>query len=113
MDGPTDTTDHDLTENNRALVRSFIETVFVDGQLIRLKDFVDEDSYAEHNPRLGDGVTMLRAALEAGHDGRRRMDYHRTHRVLPKEALCSASARETMVAFIPPSMIFFGWPMAK
>ena len=68
MDGPTDTTDHDLTENNRALVRSFIETVFVDGQLIRLKDFVDEDSYAEHNPRLGDGVTMLRAALEAGPD---------------------------------------------
>ena len=82
VDGPTDATDHDLTENNRALVRSFIETVFVDGQLNRLTDFVDEDTYAEHNPRLGDGVTMLRAALEAGDNGRKRIDYHRVHRVL-------------------------------
>ena len=82
VDGPTDATDHDLTEDNRALVRSFIETVFIDGQLNRLTDFVDEDTYAEHNPRLGDGVTMLRAALGAEDNGRNRIDYHRIHRVL-------------------------------
>lgn len=82
VDGPTDATDHDLTENNRALVRSFVETVLVDGQLNRLTDFVDEDTYAEHNPRLGDGVTILQSALEAEDEGYRSIDYHRVHRIL-------------------------------
>jgi predicted SnoaL-like aldol condensation-catalyzing enzyme len=82
VDGATEATDHGLTENNRALVRSFIETVFVDGLLNRLTDFVDEDAYAEHNPRLGDSMTILRAALEAGDNGRKRIDYHRIFRVL-------------------------------
>ena len=82
VDGATEATDLRLTEINRAFVRSFIETVFVDGQLNRLTDFVDADTYAEHNPRLGDGLTILRAALEAGDNGRKRIDYHRIHRVL-------------------------------
>ncbi len=80
--GPTDATDHDLTENNRAFVRSFVETVLVDGQLDRLTGFIDKEAFAEHNPHQGDGVSMLRAALEAGDNGHKRIDYHRVHRVL-------------------------------
>ena len=56
--------------------------MLVDGQLDRLTDFVDEDTYGEHNPRLGDGVSTLRSALEAEDKGRRRIDYQRVHRVL-------------------------------
>lgn len=82
VDGPTESVDHDLTENNRAFVRSFVETVLVDEQLDRLKDYVDEDAYAEHNPRLGDGVSALRSALEATDNGRRHIAYQRVHRVL-------------------------------
>ena len=82
VDGPTETTDHDLTESNRALVRSFVETVLVDGQLNRLTDFIDEDNYAEHNPRLADSVSTLRSALEADNQGDRLIDYHRVHRIL-------------------------------
>ena len=41
VDGPTDAIDHNLTEDNRTRVRSFIETVLVDGHLDRLSDFVD------------------------------------------------------------------------
>ena len=82
VDGPTEATDHELTESNRARVRSFVEAVLVDGQLDRLPDFVDEEVYTEHNPHLGDGVTMLRSALEAGGNGRKRIDYHRVHRIL-------------------------------
>lgn len=82
VDGPTDATDLDLTENNRALVRSFVETILVDGQLNRLTDFVDKDTFAEHNPRLGDRVSILHAALETDEGGYRSIDYHRIHRVL-------------------------------
>jgi predicted SnoaL-like aldol condensation-catalyzing enzyme len=82
VDGPIEAVDFELTESNRALVRSFVETVLVEGQLDRLTDFIDEDNYTEHNPRLGDSVSVLRSALEAS-DGRGRcIDYHRIHRVL-------------------------------
>ena len=82
VDGPTEAEDLDRTEANRALIRSFVETVLVDGNLDRLSDFIAMDNYAEHNPRLADGVEALRAELEAKFDGGRRIDYQRIHRVL-------------------------------
>lgn len=82
VDGPTRATDHDLTETNRALVRSFAETVLVAGDLDRLGDFVDANAYVEHNPRLADGIETLRSALAQTTDGRRHIWYQRVHRVL-------------------------------
>lgn len=82
VDGPTKAVDLDLTETNRALVRSFVEVVLVGGQLHRLTDYIDEDAYAEHNPQLGDGVSVLKSALEAADEGSRHIDYHRIHRIL-------------------------------
>jgi len=82
VDGPTESADLELTERNRGLVRSFVETVLVGGQLDRLTDYVEEDTYAEHNPRLGDGLSVLRSAFEAEDKGRRNIDYRRIHRVL-------------------------------
>ena len=82
VDGPAEATDSDLTESNRARVRSFIETVLVDGRTDRLTEFVNGDAYIEHNPHLADGVATLSSALEAEIDGRRRIEYQRVHRVL-------------------------------
>ena len=76
VDGPTEATDHDQTENNRAFVRSFVETVFIGGQLDRLADFIDAGDFAEHNPR---GLSALQAALAAPHAA---IDYQRVHLVL-------------------------------
>ena len=74
VDGPTEAVDLELTESNRALVQSFVETVLIDGQLDQLTDFVDEKTFTEHNPKLGDDLSLLRSALE--------IDYNRVHRVL-------------------------------
>jgi predicted SnoaL-like aldol condensation-catalyzing enzyme len=82
VDGPTETIDLDRTESNRTFVRSFVETVRVEEQLDRLAGYVDEDAYAEHNPRLADGVSALRSGLEASDRGGRHIDYQRVHRVL-------------------------------
>ena len=82
VDGTTEAVDHELTETNRAFVRSFVETVMIDGQHLRLADFTDEGAYAEHNPRLTDDVATLRHALEASDNGLRQIDYQRIHRVL-------------------------------
>lgn len=82
VDGPTEATDLELTESNRALVRSLVEIVLVEGQLDRLSDFINEDAYVEHNPRMGDNVSILRSSLEAKDGNRRRINYQRIHRVL-------------------------------
>ena len=87
VDGQTEAVDLELTESNRAFVRSFVEVVLVDGRLDRLTDFVDEDSYTEHNPRLGDGVPILRSALEVQNESRRCIDYRRVHRVLAEGSM--------------------------
>lgn len=82
VDGETRAVDHELTETNRALVQSFVETVLIDGQLGRLADYIDDDAYVEHNPRLANDVSTLRRALEASDNGLRHIDYRRIHRVL-------------------------------
>jgi len=82
VDGPTLVCDHELTENNRALVRSFIDTVLVKKQFDRLEEFVSENNYIEHNPQYEDGISALRFALEAQVPHHMLIDYHRVHRVL-------------------------------
>ncbi len=82
VDGPTEAVDLELTESNRSLVQSFIDNVLIEKNLDHLTQFVDEKNYIEHNPQLEDGVAILQSALEAEDAGRRRIDYHRVHRVL-------------------------------
>jgi predicted SnoaL-like aldol condensation-catalyzing enzyme len=82
VDGPTEATDLEQTENNRGLVRSFVETVLIGGQFDRFGDFIDDGAYIEHNPRLADGGSKLRLALEDTNNGHKNIDYHQVHRVL-------------------------------
>lgn len=82
VDGPTEVADPERTELNREWVRSFVKVVLIDGHLSRLTEFIDENSYSEHNPRLEDSLSALRAALDVAGDGQRRIDYRRSHRVL-------------------------------
>ncbi len=82
VDGPTEAVDHELTETNRTLVQSFVEDVLVNGHADQIETYLDAESYAEHNPRAGDGLSMLLSALEAIDDGRRLIDYQYVHRVL-------------------------------
>ena len=95
VDGPTEAVDLDLTESNRAFVQSFVEIVLIGGQLDRLTEFIDGDSYVEHNPRLGDGLSGLQSELSAEDEGRRRIDYQRIHRVLAEGSfvLCVSEGR--------------------
>ncbi len=95
VDGPTEATDQELTQSNRSIVRSFAETVLVEGRLDRLADFVDADVYTEHNPHLTDGLPSLRAALSATTDGHTDIDYQRVHRVLAEGnfVLCASEGQ--------------------
>ncbi len=82
-DGPTEVADHDCTEANREIVRSFVTEVLIDGRLERLDDYVDVQVFTEHNPAMSNDLSGLRSALSRGaEDGNRRVNYQRSHRVL-------------------------------
>lgn len=83
VDGATEVTDLDKTESNREIVSGFINDVLINKQLDRLKHYIDNENYTEHNPRIGDGLSSLRSALSepASNDGVI-IQYDRIHRLL-------------------------------
>lgn len=55
VDGPTEIVDEHLTEQNKALVASFVDDVLVNHRAERIVDYVGED-YIQHNPQVPDGI---------------------------------------------------------
>ena len=74
VDGPTEATDLDRTEENRALVRAFVEEVLVGAHRDRMVEYVAAE-LIQHDPGLADGVAAWTTAL-AG------VEYQKLHRVL-------------------------------
>jgi len=79
LDGPTEATDLEMTEENRGFIRSFVEGILVNGRLSQLDRYVDSESYVEHNPTMTDGLPALREALVSNDKSRR---YDKIHRLL-------------------------------
>ena len=64
LDGPTDATDITRTKENKALIKDFVETILVKGELNKLVGFFDGDNYIQHNTAIADKVSGLGKALE-------------------------------------------------
>ncbi|MGF1704350.1 nuclear transport factor 2 family protein [Enterovibrio baiacu] len=84
LDGPTEIKDIAKTEQNKALVADFVQTILHDGNMARINDFIDnEDSaYLQHNPGVADGLSGLGAALKAMAEQGMSMSYSKTHKIL-------------------------------
>ncbi len=82
VDGPTESSDFELTEIHRSIVKDFVQTVLIKKDLERLSGFVNKDSFTEHNPKGEDGTSSLRATLEAEDENGKLINYHHLHRVL-------------------------------
>lgn len=78
IDGTTEISDLEKTEENRALVRTFLESVLLDRNFDRLKEFVAQEGYIEHNPSMGDGLEALQEELTSNPS----RDYQKIHRIL-------------------------------
>lgn len=81
-DGPTEANDGERTEENKALVRQFVDDILVNGKLDKLPDYYDGDNYIQHNPQIADGVTGLSQALRFMSEHGITMRYDRVHKVL-------------------------------
>jgi predicted SnoaL-like aldol condensation-catalyzing enzyme len=81
-DGPTQAEDLELTEQNKALVRRFVEDILVNGKLDGLADYYDGDRYIQHNPQIADGVSGLGQALQFMAEHGVTIRYDKIHKVL-------------------------------
>lgn len=63
-DGPTEVTDLDKTEENKALAVALIEDVLMGRDPSRITDYISAESYAQHNPMIADGLDGIVAAVE-------------------------------------------------
>ena len=81
-DGPTETKDLELTEQNKQLVRGLLEDIFVRGNRDQLANYYDGDNYIQHNPQIADGLSGLRQALQALAEQGTSVKFNKIHKVL-------------------------------
>lgn len=82
IDGTTEVTDLDKTEENRKLVEDFLYDVMQGNNLDQTSDYFDGDTYIQHNTGIADGVSGLNEALAALAEQNIQMIYTTTHQVL-------------------------------
>ena len=81
-DGPTDASDLERTQENKELVRQFVDAILVNGKLDQLANYYDGDNYIQHNPQIADGVTGLMQALNFMAEHGVTMRYDKIHKML-------------------------------
>jgi len=96
IDGLTEATDLERTEENRNLIRSFFDEVLVSGQLDRLDHFIDSEGYTEHNPYMADGLPALRSALISN---AKIKTYDKLHRLLAEGSFVLSVAEGSLDGF--------------
>ncbi|MEI5907441.1 nuclear transport factor 2 family protein [Bacillus spongiae] len=82
FDGPTEILDEAKTEENKTLVKQFIQDILMGQNSDKLTSYFDRDKYIQHNPAIADGLSGLGAALEAMAKQGIQMVYNKIHMVL-------------------------------
>ncbi len=82
LDGSSQITDLNKTEENKSLVRAFVDDILVNGRMEKLAAYFDDDNYIQHNPNIANGLSGLGVALKNMAEQGITMKYDRIHQVL-------------------------------
>lgn len=82
IDGATEITDLDKTEENKAMVEEFITLSLIENAEINMTDYINPDKYFQHNPSVGDGLDAFGAAMAAMAQNGSAMTYSKIHKVI-------------------------------
>ncbi|MFV0131571.1 nuclear transport factor 2 family protein [Streptomyces sp. HMX112] len=81
-DGPTQPSDLDKTEANRALVWEFAEKVLKGADYSVLTDYISTETYDQHNPEAADGLDGFGAAAAKWAEQGKRLVYRTVHKTV-------------------------------
>ncbi len=95
-DGAAAVTDLDKTEENKRLVRGFVEDVLMGKNPDALAGYFDGSAYIQHNTGIADGLDGLGAALAAYAEQGIDMIYEETHLLLGQGNFVLASSEGTL-----------------
>jgi predicted SnoaL-like aldol condensation-catalyzing enzyme len=82
IDGPTATKDLHKTDENKKLVKQFVEDILVNGKMDKLAGYYDGDNYIQHNPAIPDQVSGLGKTLAELAKQGITLKYDKVHKVL-------------------------------
>lgn len=82
IDGPTEASDLDKTNANKALVEGFVRDVLQGANPGKITEYCSTEQYIQHNPKVGDGLDALGKALEAMAKAGTPMVYTENHMIL-------------------------------
>jgi predicted SnoaL-like aldol condensation-catalyzing enzyme len=81
LDGPTEATDLDKTEANKALMKAYMEDL-LQGRKEKFTSYFDGNAYIQHSPLVADNLTGLFAGLQALAKQGLAVKYERVHKIL-------------------------------
>ncbi len=81
-DGSTALEDLNKTDENKAIIEDFIQTVLINGEFDKMPNYFDGDHYIQHNSQIGDGLSGLGTALEEMAKNGVAMTFDKNHIVL-------------------------------
>ena len=82
IDGPTEVSDAELTDANKALVKGVVDDVLMGENPAKITDYISAEMYHQHNPAVGDGLEALGKALEAMAQAGTPMVYEKNHLII-------------------------------
>lgn len=82
VDGATEITDLDKTEENKAKVEEFITKSLIENADIDITDYISPVTYIQHNPAVADGLDGFGAAMAEMAKSGNTMTYNTLHKVI-------------------------------
>ncbi|NOH50215.1 hypothetical protein F0262_19415 [Vibrio rotiferianus] len=84
FDGATEITDVNKTDENKAIVSDFVQTILMKGDMSQISKFIgDKDSdYIQHNVAVADGLSGLGVALKQLAEAGMLMVYSKNHLII-------------------------------
>ena len=81
-DGPTEVTDLDKTEENKALAKALVEDVLMGKAPEKITEYISTEMYHQHNPQIKDGLEGISEAIEYLVSQNNMFQYTKIHKVL-------------------------------
>ena len=81
-DGPTEATDLDKTEENKALAKAMVEDILMGKNPNKITEYISAERYDQHNPAIKDGLAGIIEAVEYLTSQNNMFRYTKIHKVL-------------------------------
>ena len=81
-DGPTQATDLDKTEENKALAKALVEDILMGKNPGKITEYISSAQYHQHNPDIKDGLTGIVEAVDYLTAQNNMFQYTKIHKVL-------------------------------